>query len=58
MPQKREDLDRTVDLLQYQVDLMSHVLSNLCSYLDMDFEELLADADRELNRPQLKLVKK
>ena len=52
-----EDLEKTIDLLQYQVNLLGHMVCKLTSYLDVDFDQLLVDAEREMSKPDLKLVK-
>ncbi|MFN7956524.1 MAG: hypothetical protein U0610_32760 [bacterium] len=52
-----EDLEKTIDLLQYQVNLLGHMVCKLTSYLDVDFDQLLVDSEREMNKPDLKLVK-
>ncbi len=56
-PRANEDLEKTVDLLQYQVNLLGHLVCKLSSYLDVDFDQLLVDAEREMSKPDLKLVK-
>jgi hypothetical protein len=52
-----EDLERTLELLQYQVSLLGHLVCKLTAHLDVDFEQLLEDAEREMSKPDLRLVK-
>ena len=52
-----EDLEKTIDLLQYQVNLLGHLVCKLTSYLEVDFDQLLVDSEREMNKPDLRLVK-
>lgn len=52
-----EDLEKTIELLQYQVNLLGHMVCKLTSYFEVDFDQLLVDAEREMNKPDLRLVK-
>ncbi|MBK7975034.1 MAG: hypothetical protein IPK07_17705 [Deltaproteobacteria bacterium] len=56
-PRATEDLEKTVDLLQYQVNLLGHMLCKLTAYLEVDFDQLLVDSEREMNKPDLRVVK-
>lgn len=54
---EHEDLAHTVDLLRYQVNLLGHMVCRLATELDIDFDQLLLDAEQEMRRPDLRLVK-
>ncbi len=56
-PHATEELEKTVDLLQYQVNLLGHMLCKLTAYLEVDFDQLLVDSEREMNKPDLRVVK-
>ena len=55
---EREDMEQTIDLLRYQVNLLGHMLCRLSSDLDIDFDQLLLDAEDEMRKPDLRLVKR